>query len=57
MTFENRGQKPMLHQIPDDITAYLATRDEVIEGEIKPIKNRNDNIRFFDHRRAGARAD
>ena len=47
----------MLYQIPDDITAYLAELDAFIEREIKPIENRDDNIRFFDHRREDARTD
>ena len=47
----------MLTQIPEDITAYLAILDAFIEAEIKPIENRDDNIRFFDHRREDARTD
>ena len=47
----------MLFEIPAEITAYLAELDAFIEREIKPIENRNDNIRFFDHRREDARTD
>ena len=47
----------MLYQIPEDITAYLATLDAFIEREIKPIEAGDDNIRFFDHRREDARTD
>ncbi len=47
----------MLFEIPADITAYLATLDAFIEAEIKPIEARDDNIRFFDHRREDARTD
>jgi acyl-CoA dehydrogenase len=47
----------MLFEIPAEITAYLAELDVFIEREIKPIENRDDNIRFFDHRREDARTD
>ena len=47
----------MLFDIPADITAYLADLDAFIAREIKPIENRDDNIRFFDHRREHARTD
>ena len=40
-----------------ELTAYLAELDAFIEAEIKPIENRDDNIRFFDHRREHARTD
>jgi acyl-CoA dehydrogenase len=46
-----------LFEIPSTITAYLAELDEFIEREIKPIEARDDNIRFFDHRREHARTD
>ena len=36
---------------------YLAELDAFIEAEIKPIEQRDDNIRFFDHRREHARTD
>jgi acyl-CoA dehydrogenase len=47
----------MLFEIPTDITNYLAVLDDFIEREIKPIEARDDNIRFFDHRREDARTD
>ncbi|MFC4290852.1 acyl-CoA dehydrogenase family protein [Sphingorhabdus arenilitoris] len=47
----------MLFEIPKEITDYLAVLDEFIEREIKPIEQRSDNIRFFDHRREDARTD
>jgi acyl-CoA dehydrogenase len=47
----------MLFEIPAEITAYLAELDAFIEAEIKPIEQRDDNIRFFDHRREDARTD
>ncbi len=43
--------------IPQDISDYLVALDEFIEREIKPLENRDDNIRFFDHRREDARTD
>jgi acyl-CoA dehydrogenase len=47
----------MNFDIPKDIAAYLVELDEFIEREIKPLENKNDNIRFFDHRREDARTD
>nr|MBP7952177.1 acyl-CoA/acyl-ACP dehydrogenase [Sphingorhabdus sp.] len=47
----------MLFEIPQDIRDYLAVLDEFIEREIKPMEQRDDNIRFFDHRRENARTD
>ena len=43
--------------IPGDITAYLAEVDTFIDEVIKPLENKDDNIRFFDHRREDARTD
>ena len=43
--------------IPKDIADYLGELDGFIEREIKPLENRDDNIRFFDHRREDARTD
>ena len=43
--------------IPKDLQDYLAVLDAFIEAEIKPLENKNDNIRFFDHRREDARTD
>ena len=43
--------------LPADLVAYLAELDAFIEAEIKPLENRDDNIRFFDHRREHARTD
>jgi acyl-CoA dehydrogenase len=43
--------------LPPELTAYLAELDAFIEAEIKPIEQRDDNIRFFDHRREFARTD
>jgi acyl-CoA dehydrogenase len=43
--------------IPADLAAYLAELDAFIETEIRPLERRDDNIRFFDHRREDARTD
>ena len=43
--------------IPKDLQDYLDELDRFIEAEIKPMQNRDDNIRFFDHRREHARTD
>jgi acyl-CoA dehydrogenase len=40
-----------------DLIAYLAELDDFIEREIKPLQARDDNERFFDHRREWARTD
>jgi len=47
----------MSFEIPQEIEDYLAELDVFIEAEIKPIEQRDDNIRFFDHRREHARTD
>ena len=47
----------MGHDIPADVQAYLAELDEFIENEIIPLEQKDDNIRFFDHRREDARTD
>ena len=39
------------------LTAYLAELDRFVVAEIKPLEARDDNIRFFDHRREWARTD
>lgn len=43
--------------LPQELIDYLAELDTFIENEIKPLENRDDNIRFFDHRREWARTD
>ena len=43
--------------IPSDIQQTLDQLDLFIERVIKPIEQRDDNIRFFDHRREYARTD
>ena len=43
--------------LPPELEDYLARLDAFIEEAILPIQNRDDNIRFFDHRREWARTD
>ncbi len=43
--------------IPADIAAFLEEIDAFIEAQIKPLEEKDDNIRFFDHRREDARTD
>ena len=43
--------------IPQDIADYLVVLDDFIEEKIKPLEQKDDNIRFFDHRREWARTD
>jgi len=43
--------------IPQEICDYLRELDEFIEREIRPLEERDDNVRFFDHRREHARTD
>ena len=47
----------MNFDLPDDLAAYLDELDDFIEQVIKPMEERDDNIRFFDHRREDARTD
>jgi acyl-CoA dehydrogenase len=44
-------------RIPQETKELLGKLDAFIEREIKPLENRDDNIRFFDHRREHARTD
>lgn len=43
--------------IPEDIANFLVEVDEFIEEKIKPLERKDDNMRFFDHRREDARTD
>ena len=43
--------------LPPELIAYLARLDAFIEAEIKPLQAKDDNERFFDHRREWARTD
>ena len=43
--------------LPPELAAYLEELDEFIERVIKPLEEKDDNVRFFDHRREDARTD
>jgi alkylation response protein AidB-like acyl-CoA dehydrogenase len=43
--------------LPAELTDYLDELDRFIDGEIRPLEQQDDNIRFFDHRREHARTD
>jgi len=43
--------------LPDDLVAYLSELDDFIDAKIKPLQAKDDNERFFDHRREHARTD
>jgi alkylation response protein AidB-like acyl-CoA dehydrogenase len=43
--------------LPPDLAAYLKELDRFIDAEIRPLEEKEDNIRFFDHRREHARTD
>jgi acyl-CoA dehydrogenase len=43
--------------IPKYLSDYLDELDRFIEAEIKPLQAKDDNQRFFDHRRENARTD
>ena len=43
--------------LPHDLVDYLAELDDFIENVIKPLQDKDDNNRFFDHRREDARTD
>lgn len=47
----------MNFDIPDGLKEYLRRLDNFIEEEIKPLQARDDNERFFDHRREHARTN
>jgi acyl-CoA dehydrogenase len=47
----------MNFDLPGELTDYLRELDDFIERVIKPLENRDDNIRFFDYRREDARTD
>ncbi len=44
-------------EIPDYLQSYLIELDHFIEDKIRPLELRDDNVRFFDHRREDSRTD
>ncbi|KAF2652797.1 acyl-CoA dehydrogenase NM domain-like protein [Lophiostoma macrostomum CBS 122681] len=47
----------MNFSIPPSLRAYLTALDAFIDEQITPLQNKDDNNRFFDHRREHARTD
>jgi len=47
----------MNFEMNPELVAYLRELDAFIDAEIKPLEDRDDNQRFFDHRREWARTD
>ena len=47
----------MNFDLSPELVAYLHELDAFIDTEIKPLEQRDDNQRFFDHRREWARTD
>lgn len=47
----------MEFEIPADVAAFISEVDQFIEDKIKPLQEKDDNIRFFDHRRENERTD
>lgn len=47
----------MNFDIPVGIQDFLQEVDDFIDNKIKPLEQKDDNIRFFDHRREDARTD
>jgi alkylation response protein AidB-like acyl-CoA dehydrogenase len=43
--------------IPEEIAQFLADMDAFIARELVPLEQKDDNVRFFDHRREDARTD
>ena len=47
----------MNFNIDPELVAYLAELDAFIEAKIKPLENKDENIKYFDHRREYERTD
>lgn len=47
----------MNFSIPPELQNYLSQIDQFISDTITPLQNKDDNDRFFDHRREHARTD
>jgi len=54
---QRERRKAVDFSIPKDVASYLEELDDFIEKVIKPLERKDDNIRFFDHRREWARTD
>lgn len=47
----------MNFELPEDIQRFLVELDAFIDDKIRPLEQKDDNIRFFDHRREYERTD
>ncbi|KAL9081409.1 MAG: hypothetical protein Q9157_000128 [Trypethelium eluteriae] len=47
----------MNFDLPPELLQYLGALDTFIDREIRPLQAKNDNERFFDHRRENARTN
>ncbi len=47
----------MNFDVPSDLQTYLGRLDAFIDAQVTPLQRRDDNDRFFDHRREHARTD
>jgi len=50
-------ERTLNFDLPPELSAYLDELDAFIERVIAPLEQKDDNIRFFDHRREDARTD
>ncbi|OJD36497.1 acyl-dehydrogenase [Diplodia corticola] len=57
MTSSNNPTTTLTTALPAHLTTYLARLDDFIARTITPLQARDDNNRFFDHRREHARTD
>src|SRR5581483_2752937 len=54
---KSRSIRGMDFEIPADVAEFIGEMDAFIERELRPLEQKDDNIRFFDHRREDARTD
>lgn len=45
----------MNFELPDEVKSYLSRLDDFIKEKILPLQHKDDNNRFFDHRREASR--
>jgi alkylation response protein AidB-like acyl-CoA dehydrogenase len=45
----------MNFELPPDLTEYISKLDSFIQDKILPLQHKDDNNRFFDHRREPSR--
>jgi alkylation response protein AidB-like acyl-CoA dehydrogenase len=56
-TSANTMSDAMNFSVPTDLQQFLADLDNFIADKITPLQHKDDNNRFFDHRREHARTD